>query len=141
MPNLPSQADPSPPPRLTKWILVVDDEPSMRVLLQTVLRAHGWSVKIASGADEAMALLWGAGPPPSVAVCDVLMPKVDGLALVRRMVGRVPSLSIIFISGHLTDESWWPDDLRGHRFLGKPFDNAQLISAVADAMAGAGRPG
>ena len=62
------------------------------------------------------------------------MPRVDGLELVRRMCARIRGLNVIFISGHLTDVSWWPADLRDHRFLAKPFDNAAIIGAVKDAM-------
>jgi FixJ family two-component response regulator len=54
------------------------------------------------------------------------------------MCARIPGLDVIFISGHLTDVSWWPTDLRDHRFLAKPFDNAHLIAVVREALSGAG---
>jgi len=71
---------------------------------------------------------------PSLVICDVLMPGIDGLELVRRMCARVKGLNVIFISGHLTDVSWWPEDLKDHRFLPKPFENAQLLGAVKEAI-------
>ena len=129
--SLPSQIAPNAP-----WILVVDDEPSMRVLIEVVLRAEGWTVCACQGAAEALAAIKAAAAPPSVVICDVLMPRVDGLELVRRMCAKLPDLNVIFISGHLTDVSWWPTDLREHRFLAKPFDNAQLVAAVNDALGG-----
>ena len=119
---------------------MVDDEPAMRMLLETILESQGWRVRVANGAEEAMAAIKAAARPPSLAVCDVLMPEVDGLALARRMRARIPGLNVMFISGHLTDMSWWPADLRDHRFLAKPFDAGQLIAAVRDALAGAGEP-
>jgi DNA-binding NtrC family response regulator len=119
---------------LTKWILVVDDEPSMRNLIEIVLMGQGWNVRTAGGAEAAMDSIRAASEPPAVVVCDVLMPGVDGLELTRRMCARVPSLSVIFISGHLTDVSWWPSDLREHRFLAKPFENVQLVDAVREAL-------
>jgi FixJ family two-component response regulator len=64
------------------------------------------------------------------------MPGVDGLELIRRMCARTAGLNVIFVSGHLTDVSWWPADLREHRFLGKPFDNAQLLAAAREALDG-----
>jgi DNA-binding NtrC family response regulator len=108
----------------------------MRSLIEVVLRAEGWTVRACDGAAEALEAIKAAATPPAVVVCDVLMPRVDGLELVRRMCAKLPDLNVIFISGHLTDVSWWPTDLREHRFLAKPFDNAQLVAAVNDALGG-----
>jgi two-component system, response regulator AauR len=77
-----------------------------------------------------------ASVPPALVICDVLMPGIDGLELIRRMCARIRGLTVIFVSGHLTDVSWWPTDLRDHRFLAKPFDNAQLVSAAREALDG-----
>jgi DNA-binding NtrC family response regulator len=128
----PEQAPKSTPSG--QWILVVDDEPSMRTLIEIILESQGWTVRLANGAEEAMSEIKAAAQPPSLVICDVLMPRVDGLELVRRMCARIRGLNVIFISGHLTDVSWWPADLRDHRFLAKPFDNAAIIGAVKDAM-------
>jgi two-component system, cell cycle sensor histidine kinase and response regulator CckA len=119
-----------------QWILVIDDEPSMRLLIEVVLRSQGWEVVCADGAEAALDALKSRTQTPAVVVCDVLMPGLDGLELVRRMCARFPNLNVIFISGRLSDVSWWPTDLREHRFLAKPFETAQLISAVRDALAG-----
>ena len=67
------------------------------------------------------------------------MPGMSGLDLVRRICERTRDLDVLFISGHLTDVSWWPCDLRAHRFLAKPFVNAQLVAIVRDAL-GEGSP-
>jgi two-component system cell cycle sensor histidine kinase/response regulator CckA len=116
------------------WILVVDDEPSMRILIEIVLRSQGWTVVSADGAETALEALKVSAQPPAIIICDVLMRGMDGLELVRRMCARLPNLNVIFISGRLSDVSWWPTDLREHRFLEKPFEKAQLIMAVRDAL-------
>jgi DNA-binding NtrC family response regulator len=140
--NKPSQSSTSststPPAR---WILVIDDEQPMRHLIEIVLKKEGWTVKTAGGSDEALEAVKAAGRPPSLVICDVLMPKVDGLEVIRRMCGRFPGLDVIFISGHLSDVSWWPTDLREHRFLAKPFENAHLIAAVGEAISDGSGPG
>lgn len=129
----------SSPPR--PWILVVDDEPSMRLLIAVVLNSQGWSVITTDGAEDALAALKAHPQPPAVVICDVLMPGLDGLELVRRMCARIPDLNVIFISGRLSDVSWWPSDLKEHRFLAKPFEKTLLIEAVRDALSDTGAPG
>jgi two-component system, cell cycle sensor histidine kinase and response regulator CckA len=116
------------------WILVVDDEPSMRLLIEVVLKSQGWTAVCTDGAEGALDALKDRPEPPDVVICDVLMPGLDGLELVRRMCARLPQLNVIFISGRLSDVSWWPTDLREHRFLAKPFERAQLIAAVREAL-------
>jgi CheY-like chemotaxis protein len=76
-------------PPATRWILVVDDEPSMRQLIEIVLRREGWTVQTAANADEAADIIKKANPPPSLIICDVLMPKVDGLELMRRVSHKI----------------------------------------------------
>jgi len=117
------------------WILLVDDEPAMRQLIETVLESQHLTVRAAEGATAAMAVLNSAPTPPALLICDVLMPGVDGLELTRRMLARLPKLKVILISGHLVELSWWPTDLREIRFLTKPFSNDQLIEAVKQALA------
>jgi DNA-binding NtrC family response regulator len=116
-----------------KWILLVDDEPAMRQLIETVLDSQSWVVRVADGATSAMATVNAADTPPTLMICDVLMPGIDGLELTRRMLSKFSKLKVILISGHLLDLSWWPTDLREICFLTKPFSNDQLIQAVRQA--------
>jgi two-component system, cell cycle sensor histidine kinase and response regulator CckA len=112
----------------------------MRVLIEVVLRSQAWTVVSADGAEAALDALKANPQPPAVIICDVLMPGLDGLELVRRMCARLPDLNVIFISGRLSDVSWWPTDLREHRFLAKPFEKGQLISAVREALTDTSAP-
>jgi DNA-binding NtrC family response regulator len=116
------------------WILVVDDEAMVRRVIDSVLGSRGWPLKLADGAEAAMKLVDESDTPPAVLVCDVLMPKIDGLELTRRLTARVPKLSAILISGHLADSAWWPADMGRIRLLKKPFPNEELISAVEEAL-------
>jgi CheY-like chemotaxis protein len=134
--NTPHSSTENAQPAAPVWILVVDDEPSMRLLIEVILRSQGWTVVSAAGGEPALELVKSTPQPPAVVICDVLMPGVDGLELVRRMCARIPGLNVIFISGRLSDVSWWPTDLREHRFLAKPFEKSQLIAAVREALAG-----
>lgn len=119
----------------SRWILLVDDEAAIIPLIVDVLKRYGLKVRDANSGEAAMVAIEAAGTPPALLICDVLMPGIDGLELTRRILERSPAVKVIFISGHLTDVSWWPADLRGHRFVAKPFTIDQLASAVTDALA------
>lgn len=103
-------------------------------MLATLLGADGWSVEIAGDANRALKTIESAATPPSLLICDILMPGTDGLELTRRIVARVPQIKVVLISGHLTNLSWWPTDFREYRFLSKPFSADQLLSAVREAF-------
>ena len=133
-PDQPTHPASTPGPSSSaRWILLVDDEPAMRQLIETVLDTQSWTVRVADGATAAMATVNAAPTPPTLMICDVLMPGIDGLELTRRMLAKLPQLKVILISGHLLDLSWWPTDLREICFLTKPFSNDQLIQAVKHA--------
>lgn len=121
-------------PASNRWILIVDDEPALQDMLATLLTADGWTVEIAGDAAKAMNAIDTAPVPPSMLICDILMPGTDGLELTRRIVARVPQIKVVLISGHLTNLSWWPTDFREYRFLAKPFSADQLLSSVREAF-------
>ena len=74
-------------------ILLVDDEPAMLELVATALRKHGHRVAIApSGASALEAAEHHAF---DAMVCDVHMPEVDGLAVLKRMLNHCPDTSVI----------------------------------------------
>lgn len=113
---------------------MVDDEPAMQRLIETILSDQGWKITSANSGAAALAMIESAETMPALLICDVLMPGLDGLELTRRLLARVPNLKVILISGHLTDVSWWPTDLREHRFLNKPFSRDELIQTVSDVI-------
>ena len=118
------------------WILVVDDDTAVLGLIEVVLQEQGWDVRIATSASAANAVLATAPTPPAVLICDVIMEGMDGLEFTRRLLARFPALKAIIASAQLEEVAWWPEDLRGHPFLSKPFKNEQLVAAVREALAG-----
>lgn len=136
----PAQSSPdsfasSLPAPLTRWILVVDDEPTVGKLIEEILIRSKLTVRLTDGAAAALALVASAPTAPSLMITDVLMPGIDGLNLTRQMLARLPGLKVILMSGHLSDSAWWPEDLSGLRFLKKPFAYDELILAVTEALA------
>ena len=142
----PAQSVPVPNPNaggsaatLTGWILLVDDDASVRSLIEMILSRAKLTVRAAESGMAALAIVESAPTPPILLITDVMMPGIDGLSLARRMLARLPRLKVILMSGQLSDSAWWPDDLSGLRFLKKPFAYGDLILAVTEALAEASR--
>lgn len=79
-------------------VLVVDDDDLVRNTLSRLLRREGHQVLVASGVDEALALLAEEGEVPLV-LSDLHMPGRDGMALLRELVFRYPDTAVIMLTG------------------------------------------
>lgn len=117
-------------------ILVVEDNPHVRELLEVTLRFKGYPV--AAVADGREALEFVASQPPALVITDILMPKMDGYSLAyqlrkNRATARIP---IIFISAtYLTPEDKaFALSLGAERFIEKPINPEDLLLAVADIL-------
>lgn len=75
------------------YVLIVDDEVSIRAFLTRWLEAWGYAVKTAGGADDAVALM--AADPARIVLCDVMMPGRDGLSLLTELRERWPATAVI----------------------------------------------
>jgi two-component system response regulator MprA len=110
-------------------ILVVDDEPAVREAVERALRLDGHDVLLACDGEEALATL--DERPPDAVVLDVLMPRVDGLELCRRMrLGgdRTPVLMLTArdaVSDRVAGLDAGADD-----YLIKPFALDELLARV-----------
>ena len=77
-------------------ILVVDDMPIVRVTLRRILEKEGYSCREASEGGEALDLL--SEEPAELLLCDIQMPGMGGLDLVRALQPRIPEPSIVMVS-------------------------------------------
>lgn len=118
------------------WILVVDDEEPIRSMMGNFLVEAGIEVAGADSGEAALQVVAGRSTEPLVVFIDVLMPGMDGLTLARKLRSRLKTTTLVIISGHMTDLSWWPVDLREIAFLAKPFRLAEVTSVVTAARAG-----
>jgi two-component system cell cycle sensor histidine kinase/response regulator CckA len=131
---------PAPPAPPCMRLLLVDDEDAVRRVVARALRRGGWDVIEACGGAEA---LEDESGPFALLVSDVMMPGVDGLALVHAMRERQPGLHAILVSGYADAaqrKALARDDIA---FLAKPFAMADLVGLAgrvtrqqADAAAG-----
>jgi len=81
---------------MTKKVLVVDDDATIRVALRDALTSAGFDVTLAEGAKEALAVI--AHDNPDVMVSDVRMPEVSGLDLLRLLHERSPDIAIVLMT-------------------------------------------
>ena len=107
-------------------VLVVDDDARLREFMRVNLEMEGYSVREASSAEEALAVI--EDQAPELVLLDVVMPGVDGWQMLQRMQERHGSIPVIMFSGQVDPEAAADAESRGARgFVGKPFDPQQLI--------------
>ena len=137
--------------RATRQILVVDDDPAMRLLCVTSLTKAGYRVLQAEGSSEAMALY----SSPSTGPIDLLLtdlflpppgfkllsrgsqyPRVNGNDLVQQVLSVKKELRVLFMSSHaLSHLAGQGITIEPERFLPKPFTVEYLLTRVAAALA------
>jgi CheY-like chemotaxis protein len=115
-------------------VLVVDDEPLIRMNAADMLADAGWTAIEAADADEALALL-AEHPDVTVLFTDINMPgSMDGLDLARRVHQLRPDVQLVITSGKLRPGR---ADLPGEgQFIGKPYGERQFISLIEAVSAG-----
>jgi two-component system, cell cycle sensor histidine kinase and response regulator CckA len=116
----------------TATVLLVEDQDPVRRQASRILEAHGYSVRQAASADEAL-VQW---EPVDVLVTDVVMPGMSGQQLAERMREREPGLRVVFMSGHTDDMVVRAGARQGDiAFVQKPFTRDSLLRAVEEALA------
>jgi two-component system response regulator AtoC len=111
-------------------VLVVDDEPSIRKYLQTLLEVDGYSVAAVSSGAEALEYLQSEERPNFI-ILDVLMPEMDGLETLRQMMQIDHSLHVIMLScSNEVNTVVEAIRLGAQDYLTKPFEKAELDAAL-----------
>ena len=115
-----------------KMVLVVEDEPLVRMVAAETLAEAGYLILEARTGDEAIQILT-AGAPLTAVVTDVEMPgAVDGLELAKAIETRWPEIAIVIVSGRRRPA---PAELPLKAvFLPKPYSPERLIAAVGAAL-------
>jgi two-component system response regulator GlrR len=114
-------------------ILVVDDDPGLLRLLTIRLRAQKYEVEPASSAADALAAV--ARFRPDLVITDLRMAQMDGIALLRELQRRWPSLNVIMLTAHGTiPDAVKATQLGAFAFLTKPVEKEQLLTEVQRAL-------
>lgn len=119
-------------------ILVVEDVPNVLELLEVTLRFKGYPVVTARNGQEALEKV--ASEHPALVITDILMPKMDGYALVHalRKDLKTSQIPVIFVSAtYITPEDRkFALSLGGVRFVEKPIDAEDFLLTVAEVLTG-----
>lgn len=121
-------------PRASPYILVVDDEPDIRNLLQEILEDEGYEVNIADNGEAARAA--HRERRPDLVLLDIWMPDVDGITLLKEWSddGGLP-MPVIMMSGHGTVETAVEATRLGaYDFIEKPLSLAKLLLTIEHAL-------
>ena len=119
------------PETATTVVLIVEDDALVRLVARDMLEDAGFDVLEADTADDALVVLEGS-PSIGALFTDIDMPgSMDGVALATRVSERWPHIRLVVTSGRAVMRD---RDLPDHgRFVSKPYQRAQLVSAVASA--------
>src|SRR5664279_4153100 len=110
-------------------ILVVEDDLKIASFVAGGLRQHGFAVDIARDGDEALSL--AETTPFDAAVVDVMLPRLDGLSLVRRLRAAHNVLPVLFLSARSSvDDRISGLQAGGDDYLTKPFAFSELLARV-----------
>ena len=134
--ELPAPTSPAPPlpagathPGAT--VMVAENEPGVRRVVERVLRSHGYRVLAVDSSAEALSCARRETRPLDLLLTDVIMPERSGRELAAEMAQLQPGIALLYMSGY-------PDEViarhgvlqQDEHFLQKPFTAAELLAAV-----------
>jgi two-component system cell cycle sensor histidine kinase/response regulator CckA len=116
-------------------VLLVEDEDAVRAFGARALKNKGYNVLEANSGEAALEVLNDGGETVDLLITDVVMPRLDGPSLVRKVRESRPDMPVIFISGYAEDS--FRQRLgreAGIHFLPKPFSLKELAGKVKEVM-------
>ena len=116
-------------------ILIVDDEPDIRMLIEGILEDEGYSVRQAGDSDAALAAF--RMRRPSLVILDIWLQgsRLDGLGILKALLTEEPHVPVVMISGHGTIETAVSAiQLGAYDFIEKPFKSDRLLLIIRRAL-------
>ncbi len=118
-------------------VLLVEDEPAILNITQTLLHRLGYTVLTASTANEAIQVAEQEAGKIHLLMTDVVMPEMNGRDLARRLLALYPNLKCLFMSGYTADVIAQHEVLKqGAHFISKPFSKRDLAAKLREALEG-----
>jgi two-component system response regulator PilR (NtrC family) len=114
-------------------ILIIDDEEIMREILETLLAREGYSVRVAAGGAEGVEL--AKSVPFDAVIVDVMMPGMDGMAVLEELKKVDDELPVIMITAFASVENAIAAMKRGaFDYITKPFKNDEVLVVIRNAV-------
>jgi chemosensory pili system protein ChpA (sensor histidine kinase/response regulator) len=116
-------------------VMVVDDSPSVRRVVSTLVRNAGWQAVTAKDGLDAMEILGRSAAPPDVVLVDVEMPRMDGYELVATLKGQEAyrHLPVVFITSRAGQKHRRKAlDLGASAYVTKPYQDAALLKLIRE---------
>lgn len=118
-----------------EWILVVEDEDTVRELAEAVLAGSGYVVSGASSMKEAIRIFIKEEKDFSLVFSDIVLPDGNGVELVERLVSEKPELRVLLASGYAEEiANWQALEVKGYPFLQKPYAVSDLLRVVRELL-------
>jgi len=135
VPESKTELVPAPPPSGTETILLVEDEEIVRVLLRKTLEKSGYNVLEARHGEEGVQIAGQIDVPIHLLVTDIVMPRMGGPELARRLTSSHPEMRVLFMSGYAGGTSGHdPELVKGAVLLQKPFSPEVLVRKVRELL-------
>src|SRR5512144_530254 len=120
-------------------ILVVDDEPDICELARDSLVAAGYKVLEAGDGEEALTVSAACTEPIHLLLTDVVMPRLNGVELARRLTLKRPDMKVLYMSGFAvvgaqTEQLSGPGLQPGDPILPKPFSTEALVRKIREVL-------
>ena len=117
-----------------KTLLIADDEPNIRRVLQAIFVKDGYDVQVAENGVKA--LEWASANPVSLLITDLIMPDMNGVELIQKVKQKQPDAVAIVITAYATIKTC-VDAMRfgASDYITKPFDMDEIRAVVKRAVA------
>ncbi|MCW2546637.1 MAG: DNA-binding response regulator [Mycobacterium sp.] len=128
----PSSGPPGPGSDPSPQVLVVEDDPSVRGLLDTLLTSEGYRVTTASDGIEGLSE--AAAHRPAVILLDIVMPDLGGMRVLEEMQANpmLAGVPVLVLTGRLEAIGPLQDQLGADRVFSKPFGVEDLLARIAE---------
>ncbi len=118
-------------------ILVVEDEESLRRLMQTILLELGFQVLVAANGREALLMVEEHGLRPDLVITDLVMPGMSGAVLAERLRKSQPDLKLLFMTGYTDNAIVHNGALdQGTLLIQKPFSRKDIVEKIHRVLNG-----